>query len=215
MNDNHSDLPPAGATQNPPDNPDTNTPSHATLLEAVGVPIVATDLRGRITYWNRAAAELFGWQGNAVQGRNFLRITHAETSAELTDLVQDDGQVPTKRVLRHRDHLGLPINMLETDLYDAAGKLSGYVSVSTIIGQRSALTQDLFPPGAASAARPLLPLSGVIIPVCARCQKVRDTEDQWLPVDEFLKESLDADISHSLCPPCASEVHPELFSDEK
>ena len=31
------------------------------LLDAVGQAIIATDLQGKIIYWNRAAKELYGW----------------------------------------------------------------------------------------------------------------------------------------------------------
>ncbi|MBM4400735.1 MAG: PAS domain S-box protein, partial [Crenarchaeota archaeon] len=54
----------------------------ARLLNAVGQAIVATDLEGNITYWNRAAEQLYGWQEAEVLGRNIVDVTPAETSQE-------------------------------------------------------------------------------------------------------------------------------------
>ncbi|MBN1814130.1 MAG: PAS domain-containing protein, partial [Anaerolineae bacterium] len=42
---------------------------HAQLLDAVGQAVVATDLGGGITYWNRAAEDLYGWTAEEVLGR--------------------------------------------------------------------------------------------------------------------------------------------------
>jgi len=44
----------------------------ARLLNAVGQAIAATDLKGNIMYWNRAAEQLYGWQEAEVLGRNIV-----------------------------------------------------------------------------------------------------------------------------------------------
>src|SRR5918992_634016 len=43
---------------------------------------VATDLEGRITYWNHFAERLYGWPAAEALGRDILEVTPAETSAE-------------------------------------------------------------------------------------------------------------------------------------
>ena len=47
----------------------------AGLLDAVGQAVIATDLAGAITYWNRAAEQLYGWKAGEVLGRNVLEVT--------------------------------------------------------------------------------------------------------------------------------------------
>ena len=50
-----------------------------------------------------------------------------------------------------------------------------------------------------------------IIPICSYCHKVRRDEDYWSEVEEFLEKSLDADVSHSICPACyAEQVEPQF-----
>jgi len=43
---------------------------HAQLMEAVQDAVIATDAVGLITYWNRRAEELFGWEASEVTGRD-------------------------------------------------------------------------------------------------------------------------------------------------
>lgn len=53
-----------------------------------------------------------------------------------------------------------------------------------------------------------------LLPICARCKKVRDTDDLWQRVDFYLSKHLDMDFTHSLCPDCAAELYPELMGDK-
>jgi PAS domain S-box-containing protein len=48
------------------------------LLDAIGQAIIATDLPGRIIYWNRAAKELYGWSTEEVMGRPIVEVTPSE-----------------------------------------------------------------------------------------------------------------------------------------
>ncbi|MDQ3549765.1 MAG: PAS domain S-box protein, partial [Chloroflexota bacterium] len=61
----------------------------AQLLETVGQAVVATDTAGHITYWNRAAETLYGWQADEVIGRDILEITPAEqTHKQASEIMQ-------------------------------------------------------------------------------------------------------------------------------
>jgi PAS domain S-box-containing protein len=51
---------------------DTATLLQSQLLEAVGLAVIATDLDGCITYWNRGAERMFGRTSSEVVGRNDL-----------------------------------------------------------------------------------------------------------------------------------------------
>lgn len=47
-----------------------------------GQAVIGTALDGSIVYWNRGAAELYGWTEADVLGRNVLDITPSTVSAE-------------------------------------------------------------------------------------------------------------------------------------
>ena len=55
-------------------------------------------------------------------------------------------------------------------------------------------------------------LSG-LLPVCSNCKKIRDDDNNWQPIENYIDENSDAQLSHSLCPECARKLYPDLDLD--
>lgn len=53
-----------------------------------------------------------------------------------------------------------------------------------------------------------------ILPICAKCKKIRTDEGYWHSVDGYLREHTYAEFSHSLCPDRATELYPSVFGPE-
>lgn len=51
-------------------------------------------------------------------------------------------------------------------------------------------------------------LSG-LLPICAWCRKVRDDQDYWLSVEQFVAQETDARFTHGICPECAERFATE------
>ncbi|MEZ4388020.1 MAG: hypothetical protein R3D98_10690 [Candidatus Krumholzibacteriia bacterium] len=49
-----------------------------------------------------------------------------------------------------------------------------------------------------------------ILPVCASCKRIRDHDDQWHPIESYVRERSDAEFSHGICPECAARLYPDL-----
>ncbi len=49
-----------------------------------------------------------------------------------------------------------------------------------------------------------------LIPICARCKKIRNDQEYWEQVDWYLRQRLDLRFSHGICPDCAVELYPEF-----
>ena len=55
-----------------------------------------------------------------------------------------------------------------------------------------------------------------LIPICAYCKKVRNDDDLWEQIEQYVNERTGADFSHSICPTCLDKhVKPQLESYEK
>jgi GAF domain-containing protein len=52
-----------------------------------------------------------------------------------------------------------------------------------------------------------------IIPICAKCKKVRNDQGYWSQVDEYIRQHTDASFSHGLCPTCYTESMEEFERD--
>ena len=55
-------------------------------------------------------------------------------------------------------------------------------------------------------------LSG-LLPVCSNCKKIRDDNNHWQPIENYIYEHSEAQFSHSLCPDCAKKLYPDLNLD--
>jgi len=41
-----------------------------------------------------------------------------------------------------------------------------------------------------------------ILPICAYCKKIRDDQNYWQQVENYISKATDASFSHSICPDC-------------
>jgi hypothetical protein len=48
-------------------------------------------------------------------------------------------------------------------------------------------------------------LSGVVH-ICAWCRKVRNEAGLWIPLEDYVRQESEADLSPDLCPDCARRM---------
>lgn len=49
-----------------------------------------------------------------------------------------------------------------------------------------------------------------LLPICARCKKIRDDQRYWHRLEEYFLNHLSVTFTHSICPECVKELYPEL-----
>ncbi|MGO9310930.1 MAG: PAS domain-containing protein [Spirochaetia bacterium] len=49
-----------------------------------------------------------------------------------------------------------------------------------------------------------------LVPICMHCRQVRDGPGRWASMEAYLKDHLDLDLSHGLCPDCLKKYYPDL-----
>ena len=60
-----------------------------------------------------------------------------------------------------------------------------------------------------------------LLPVCSNCKKIRnanaDTKKQssWISLEAYLHEHTAAEVTHSICPQCMTELYPDLVKKPK
>jgi PAS domain S-box-containing protein len=119
----------------------------ARLLNAVGQAIIATDLNGKIIYWNYAAEQLYGWKEAEVLGRCIVDITPAESSQEQAAKIMkrlNAGEYWSGEFLaKRRDGTLFPAIITSSPITNDKGELIGTIGVSTDISEQKWM-QEIF-----------------------------------------------------------------------
>lgn len=105
----------------------------ASILDAVGDAVVASDRDGRIIYWNKAAEALFGWTGSEAIGAEITTLLPADGSradavAILRHLQAGESWSGDFSV-KHRSGRSFPVQITTTPVLDEVGKIVGMVGV--------------------------------------------------------------------------------------
>lgn len=51
-----------------------------------------------------------------------------------------------------------------------------------------------------------------MLSVCANCKKIRDSEDHWSPIEDYIQKRSHADFSHTICPDCGVKLYGDLYT---
>ena len=112
----------------------------AELLDVVEQAVIATDIDGRIIYWNHFAEALYGWTADEVLGRNVLEITPSSLSqdqgAELMTKLQKGESWSGEFYVRGKNGSEFWAEVTDSPILDAQGRLSGIIGVSHDASER-------------------------------------------------------------------------------
>ncbi len=110
------------------------------LLNTVEQAVIATDLSGRIIYWNRFAEKLYGWPASDIMGRSVLEIVlppaAQDQAVEIMSRLQGGQSWSGEFMVRRRDGTNFRAFITDTPIYNDEGALIGVVGVSTDITER-------------------------------------------------------------------------------
>jgi len=119
----------------------------AKLLEAVGQSVIATDLEGKVVYWNRGAEELYGWSSEEALERMLRELTVPEELVDQAEVVASHLRAGRnwsgETLLRRKDGSYVSVLGTATPFFDDRGNPAGMIGVSTDISERKALEAEL------------------------------------------------------------------------
>ena len=112
----------------------------AELLNTIGQAVMATDLNGKINFWNKAAEKIYGWTSEEAIGNNIIRITPSQQSKEQAiELMQEltrGNAWSGEFLVQNKNGKTFPIYITNAPTYDQNNKLSGIIGVSSDITER-------------------------------------------------------------------------------
>jgi PAS domain S-box-containing protein len=109
----------------------------ARLLDSANDAIFVRSKDNRITYWNRGATRLYGWEAREVLGRSMSEVLQTEFPVPISDVFSSEND-SWEGELRHRKRDGSRVIVASrwTTLRDANGEVSGWLQINTDISRR-------------------------------------------------------------------------------
>jgi PAS domain S-box-containing protein len=102
--------------------------------------VVATDVDGIVTAWNRGAERTFGWAETEALGRRITDVVGAACSeAEIADKVSElarTGRRRSEETGRRRDGTTVVTDSLTVALHDGEGELTGFLAIARDVTER-------------------------------------------------------------------------------
>jgi len=117
-----------------------------TLIAASPLSIIAVDRALRVTIWNQASTELFGWKEEEVLGRPLPIYPPAEQPKSFDELREtlldsDAASIETRR--KKRDGTLVEVNIWRAPLHDSSGAISGCMAILMETTERKRLERAL------------------------------------------------------------------------
>ena len=118
------------------------------LLEQVHNTVIAVDLEGNITYWNKFAETLLGWKAWEVLGKNIAETVVPEWGLErmkrvITELTKDCSSCEGEFSFKTKDGSTLPFHQCFSRINNERGELVGLVGVAVDLTERKQAEEAL------------------------------------------------------------------------
>ncbi|MDT8324010.1 MAG: PAS domain S-box protein, partial [Bacteroidota bacterium] len=116
----------------------------ASLLSIVRNSVIAIDLTGRVTYWNRFAEILYGWPASEVEGKKLFELPSfgQEFREGLFPVLQQRGQWEGEVERQRRDSAPLAVYAVWNAIMQES-KVTGYVGIGIDLTERKKLEREL------------------------------------------------------------------------
>ncbi|GGD72972.1 hypothetical protein GCM10011412_08260 [Maribacter cobaltidurans] len=109
----------------------------ANLLSMVGQGTIATDLDGKVNYWNRGAELMYGWKTEEAIGKNIMQLITLETNKEMAgqimEILKKGESWSGNFEVQKKDGTNFTVMVTNSPIYDENEKLSGIIGISTDI----------------------------------------------------------------------------------
>ena len=198
--------------------PQTPEEKYRDLFENANDAIFILDNEHNYIEVNQKAVELFGYSRDEFLQLNVKDVIPSEQISESDkefEKLRENGKYE-KFIgkMRTKDGRWLDIEV-NSSIIMSNGTISGSRDIVRDITERKLAEKERESLIAElqKALEEIKSLEG-ILPLCSFCKKIRDDQGDWKPVDVYIHNHTEADISHSVCPECMKTHYPD-FSEKK
>lgn len=117
----------------------------ARLLNTIGQAVIATDLKGIISYWNLAAENIYGWKATDALGKNVFEVfplmeDEKQIAVEVKEHLSQGKTWSGEVLVQREDKIIIPVYVTNTPVYDKHNKVVGIIGVSMDISEQKKLS---------------------------------------------------------------------------
>ena len=119
---------------------------HANLLDALGQAVIATDLERRVTYWNRADEQIYGYTAEEMLGHPVRRLIPDDMNdyaAEVINRVRAGESWSGEFMAQRKDGTLFPILVTDSPIRNRHGEIVGIVGISTDVSASKRVEERL------------------------------------------------------------------------
>lgn len=104
----------------------------------------------------------------------------------------------------------IPLNFLGVSMLRAINRTRRGAYLALMASQRDNQEKEQLIARLHGALGQVKTLEG-LIPICAKCHKIRDDKGLWERIEKYIQDRTEAHFSHSLCPDCAKGLYGNLL----
>lgn len=170
------------------------------LIEACIDPLVVIDTNGMISDVNEAMITTTGISRKILIGSNFSNyFTDFQKAQDAYETALREGYIRNYNLcMKHIDNSLIEVLYNATVITDQNRNVFGVFAVARDITELKKAQDEI------------KKLRG-ILPICAKCKKIRNSKGDWIQLESYIKHHSEADFSHGLCMDCAKELYPDMF----
>ncbi|MDI6655672.1 MAG: PAS domain-containing protein, partial [Candidatus Hydrothermarchaeota archaeon] len=119
----------------------------ASIVESSADAVTSTDLNGILTFWNKGAEDIFGYEAKEIVGEHYYKIVPKELWRETDGLrkkVLKKGYIRNYETYRlHKSGEKIPVNLTISVIKDRDGKIIGTSGVFKDLSEKKKLEQEV------------------------------------------------------------------------
>ncbi len=180
------------------------------LMDVSPDPIAIYDNKGNTTYINSAFQRTYGFTPDEVMGKKIKFVPEDEADKTLDAWQRTiNGEklyVETRRFTKTGECLD--IQMSTAIVKDTMGNHLESIVIHRNITPLKKATQEkeMLISELKEALANLKTLSG-LLPICAKCKKIRDDKGYWNNLEKYIEQHSDVMFTHGMCQDCEKELY--------
>lgn len=119
----------------------------AELLNHIAESAIATDVEGKITYWNTAAEALYGWTAEEAIGEMITEVIisnqHREEAQRIFNALAKGERWSGQFAVRHKDGTRFDVHVTDIPVFDNQGSLIGVLGISRAVTEHDRAEEKL------------------------------------------------------------------------